>query len=104
MTVQHIVLLKFKPEVTEQQIENIMQAIENLQQVLPQILSYKGGANNSGVEMDRGYTHGFIMEFDTVADVKSYFEHPIHLKLVEEMLAPATVDGLNTPIIFDFSS
>ncbi len=31
MTVQHIVLLKFKPEVTEQQIENIMQAIENLQ-------------------------------------------------------------------------
>lgn len=102
MPIKHVVLLSFKPSISKKEIEKIMQHLADLQKVIPEIISFSWGINNSPENLHRGYLHGFIMEFKNEADRKIYLEHPEHVKVAEKLILPAMVDGINTPIVFDY--
>jgi len=103
MTIKHIVLLPFKLSLTKEDIEKIMLSLASLKEVIPQIAAFSWGENNSTENLHRGYLHGFIMEFKDERDRKIYLEHPAHIKIAQEVVLPALVDGVNSPIVFDYS-
>lgn len=104
MTIKHIVLLPFKSSLSQEEISQVMEAIGNLQQSIPQILSFSWGENNSVENLDKGYLHGFVMEFKNSQDRQMYLEHPEHSRLVQEIILPALVDGGNSPLVFDYTN
>src|SRR3990167_5440262 len=103
MTIRHIVLLSFKPSLSTMEIEKIMSSLAGLQKIIPQILSFSWGENNSPENLHRGYLHGFVMEFKNNSDRKIYLEHPAHITVAKEVILPALVDGIHSPIVFDYS-
>lgn len=103
MSIKHIVLLPFKSSLSKNDIEKVMHALAELKNDIPQIMSFSWGENNSLENLHRGYLHGFVMEFKDDQDRKIYLEHPAHIKTAQEILLPALVDGINSPIVFDYA-
>jgi len=87
----HIVSFKFKPTATPAQIKEIENAFRGLKQKIPQIVSYEWGTNVSPEKHDKGFTHGFILTFKSVADRDSYLGHPDHKKF-GELVGPVLGD------------
>ena len=100
---QHIVLFPLKASVAEEEALNILSALGELKKIIPQIKSFSGGKNNSPEGLDRGYQYGFIMTFDNIEDRAIYLNHPAHIALAINRVLPALVDGVNSPIVFDYS-
>lgn len=103
MTIKHIVLLPFKSSLSKNDIEKVMLAIADLKKHIPQVMSFSWGENNSPENLHRGYLHGFVMEFKNDEDRKIYLEHPVHVKVATEIILPALVDGINSPVVFDYT-
>jgi hypothetical protein len=103
MPIRHIVLLPFKPSLSKAEIEQIMLSLAKLKDDIPQILSFSWGANNSPENLHRGYLHGFVMEFKDDIHRKIYLEHPLHIRIAQEIVLPALVDGVNSPLVFDYT-
>ena len=102
MLIKHIVLLPFKPALSKVQIIKIMVSLAELKKNIPQIMSFSWGENNSPENLHSGYLHGFVMEFKDERDRKIYLEHPVHIKIAQEIVLPALMDGMK-PIVFDYT-
>lgn len=102
MPIKHIVLLPFKSSLSKAEIHKVMNAISDLQNTIPEVLSFSWGENNSPENLNQGLHHGFIMEFKNAADRKTYLEHPAHVKVVQEAILPS-LDGSAKPIVFDYA-
>ncbi len=98
--IQHIVLFKFKPGVTAEQIDQVFTDLAALKDLIPGILSYSAGINSSPENINRDYTHGFIMTFATAADRDVYLPHPEHEK-VKAKLSQILADDEGA-LVFDF--
>lgn len=101
MSIRHIVLLPLKPTLSQKEIDHLMQSFSDLKKIIPQMISFSGGENNSPENLHQGYLHGFVMEFNTDLDRKIYLEHPEHLRLVQELIIPSIVNGVLL-IVFDY--
>jgi hypothetical protein len=95
--VKHIALFKFKPEVSEDQIDGIFEQILDATETIPGVEDYVSGPNNSPEGLNQGYTHGFVMTFVDSAARDGYLTHAEHEK-IKQLLA-ANVDGV---LAFDF--
>lgn len=97
--IQHIVLLKFKQEVTNEKISYLFGLLEELPQLIEGITYYLGGPNVSFEGLNQGYTHGFIMTFSSVAARDAYLPHPEHERVKAELL-----QNIDSVIAFDIAS
>lgn len=75
---RHVVLLKFKEGTSSAQIEEIQQAFAALQGKIPQIQSYEWGLNNSPENLNKDFTHCFLLTFKSEEDRAVYLPHPDH--------------------------
>ena len=76
--VKHIVLFRFKPETSPEQIDQMFQEIMDLSETIPGIEDYVSGPNISPEKLDDGFTHGFVMTFQDIAARDAYIPHPEH--------------------------
>ena len=93
-TVKHIAFFKFKADRTPAQIAEVFRIIEDLPKRIPGVLSLTWGPNNSPDGLDQGYTHSFIMTFESAAARDAYLPHPVHqaaVKLVVPQLESVIV-------------
>ncbi len=78
--VKHIVLFKLKSDVPEAQrlaaMQDFKHAIEALPTVIPFIRKVEVGLNINPAEQ---WSIALYSEFDTLADVQAYSNHPRHL-------------------------
>ena len=95
--IQHIVLLKFKPAVSEETIAGLFAQLAQLQPLIPGMTSFSGGPYTSDEGLNQGYTHGFIMTFIDAEARNHYLPHPEHQR-VKTAILPAVEDVL----AFDF--
>jgi hypothetical protein len=86
-TVKHIAFFKFKPDRTPAQIAEAFRLVEDLPKQIPGILSLTWGPNISPEGLDQGYTHSFVMTFESVAARDNYLSHPVHQAVVK-LLVP----------------
>jgi hypothetical protein len=96
-TVKHMVLLKFKPTTSEGQIAEAFRALRGLQEKIPGLKDFMGGPYSSPEGLNQGFTHGFIMTFDSASARDVYLPHPEHER-VKAQLSPH-LDGV---VAFDF--
>ena len=92
--IHHIVLFKFNPGVSNDQIEFLQGELEILKDTIPGIIKYIWGPSISNENLEKGYTHGFIMTFKDVESRDAYIPHPLHKELVAKFVDPICDDGL----------
>ena len=90
---RHVVLLKFKEGAPSDEIQKFEMAFASLPSKIPEIRAFEWGLNNSKEGLDKGFTHCFIVTFDSEADRDAYLPHPDHQALVKIMI-PLIEDSL----------
>lgn len=89
MAVEHVVLVKPKPDVTDEALAALWAGLGGMQTLIPGITGVAMGGNTSPEQMDRGFTIGFIVTFENAAARDAYLPHPDHLAVVPLVLAVA---------------
>ncbi len=98
--IRHIVLLKARPEVTEAQIAAIFADLAAIKAQLPGILAIHSGRSESPEKIERGYLHGFTVDFTDWDALAAYQDHPDH-KRVGAALVAAAEGGIDGILVFD---
>jgi Stress responsive A/B Barrel Domain len=96
-TVQHMVVVKFKPDVSEKAIAQLLDDLRVFWSKTAGITYYAAGSYSSPEGLNQGYTHGFLVTFDNPAARDAYLRDPEHEKVVTRVLP--MLDGL---LAFDF--
>lgn len=94
---RHVVLFKYKPDVTPAQLDEINLAFQNLKHQIPTVMDFERGVNNSPEGLNKGFTHGYLLTFASESDRDVYLKHPAHQEFV------ALIGGkLDEPFVFDY--
>jgi hypothetical protein len=65
--VRHIVVFKYKPDASEDQIKQVTQAFRDLKTRIPGIIAFEDGVNNSPEKKNLGFTHVYVLTFEDAA-------------------------------------
>ena len=99
--VKHVVLLRFKPETSEETVASIFRSLDGLRNKIPGLLDFSGGPYSSPEGLNRGFTHGFVMTFADESSRDQYLPHPDH-EVVKQQIVPWLDGGLDGVIAFDW--
>ena len=81
--VRHVVVFKFKPSASEDQIKQVTDAFRQLKNKIPGIVSFERGVNNSPEKKNLGFTHIYLLTFVDASARDAYLPHPEHKKFGE---------------------
>ena len=95
--VYHYGIFKFHPGTTQSTIDNCFKALKGMVGKIPGLLSVESGPYESDEGLNEGFTHGFVMKFDSPKSRDAYLPHPEH-----ERVKAIVVPNLAQVIVFDF--
>ena len=72
----HIVVWKYKPEVSEEQRREHVERLRRLEGLIPEIRSFAVGRDV--LKLPRSYHTGLVATFDDRAGLEAYDAHPEH--------------------------
>ena len=98
--IRHIVLIRFRPEVTEAEIAEIFSDLHRIEGNLSGLGSILSGRSESPEQIERGYLHGFTADFADWAALAAYQDHPDHKRLGARLVAGAE-GGKDGILVFD---
>lgn len=96
-SVKHIALFRWKQGVTSTDVSRLFAEICNMKSVIPGIVDFVGGPYDSSEGLNDGFTHGFIMTFESSAARDAYLPHPEH-----ERVKAVVVPHIERVVVFDF--
>jgi hypothetical protein len=88
---RHVVAFKFKDTATPEKITEVEKAFRALKTKIPVVVSIEAGTNISKENFDKGFTHAFIVTFNSEKDRDTYLVHAEHKNFVELAL-PSIAD------------
>lgn len=83
---RHVVLFKFKPEATKEQIQEIVAGFQALPKKIDGITAFEWGTDNSPEGLADGFTHCFVVTFKDAKSRDAYLPHPAHKGFVDVLL------------------
>jgi hypothetical protein len=98
--IRHIVLIRFRPDVTEQVILAIFDDLRGILGKVPGLMAICAGRSDSPEQIERGYMHGFTADFGDWAALAAYQAHPDHKRVGAALVAHAQ-GGLDGILVFD---
>ena len=99
--IRHCVFVRFRKEVPASERAAIFSEISALQGRIPGFLAAHIGANVSPEEgMDKGFSDGFIVDFDGPAARDAYLADPEHQKTGGKIVAAAE-GGIDGILVYD---
>ena len=98
--IRHIVLIRFRADVTEATIAAIFADLHAIKAKMPGVMAIKSGRSESPEQIERGYMHGFIADFANWAALAAYQDHPDHKRVGAALVAAAT-GGIDGILVFD---
>lgn len=98
--IRHIVLTKFKPAVSEATIKGIYDGLAAVTDKLPGAANFTGGRSHSPEQIERGYMHGFVIDFDSWEALQTYADNEEHKALGGQLVAHA-VGGIDGILVLD---
>ncbi len=98
----HIVLVKFRPDTAEAEIAAIFADLAAIKAKLPGVIDIRAGASESPEKIERGYMHGFTVDFTDWAALAAYQDHPDHRRVGAALVAAAQ-GGIDGILVFDLS-
>ncbi|MBK6976516.1 MAG: Dabb family protein [Cytophagaceae bacterium] len=84
---RHVVMFKFKEGTSATDIKKVEDAFRELPNKIKEIKGYEWGINNSPEKLDNGFTHVFLLTFDSEEGRSAYLPHPDH-KAFGKVLGP----------------
>ena len=96
--VKHYGVFQFNIEVTPDQIETCFVELQGMVGRIPGLLDVIHGPYDSDEGLNDGYTHGFIMTFDSPESRDAYLPHPEH-----ERVKAIVIPCLERVMVFDFN-
>ncbi|MFY7778885.1 MAG: Dabb family protein [Elstera sp.] len=97
--INHVVLFGWTPEATPAQKQACAEALAGLKAVIPGIIAYSSGDQNSPEPPGQGIDFGFVMTFTDAAARDAYLPHPEHQRVIREHIAPI----LRQVQVFDYA-
>jgi hypothetical protein len=95
--IRHYGMFQFKPEITDEQIDECFSEMMGMVGKIPGLQDMEHGPYESPEGFNDGYTHGFIMTFDSAESRDAYLPHPEH-----QRVADIVVPRLERFVVFDF--
>jgi lysophospholipase L1-like esterase len=80
---RHVVLFKFKDDVTKPQVQEVIDAFSALPGRIPEIHAFEWGTDVSVENLANGFTHCFFVTFRDEAARATYLPHPAHQEFVK---------------------
>ncbi len=80
---RHVVLFKFKAEVTSQQVDEVTRAFSALPGKIDTIHDFEWGTDVSVENKAEGFTHCFLVTFRSDEGRAAYLPHPAHQEFVK---------------------
>jgi len=77
---RHVVLVKFKPDLSKEQIQEVIDAFAALPKKIDTIEAFEWGTDNSPEMLAQGFTHCFLLTFRDEKGRDAYLPHPEHEK------------------------
>lgn len=98
--IRHIVLIRFPADADEAAIAAMFAELHRMQAQIPGMLAVTAGRSKSPEQMERGYRHGFVVDFDGWQALQTYQDHPAHRALGAQLTAAAE-GGKDGILVFD---
>jgi hypothetical protein len=98
----HVVLFRPRPNLSAQEISDLVRAVEDAHRAIPTIRRFHVGrrvVHGAGYEalMQESLDYAAVIEFDDLAGLKGYLEHPAH-----RGLGPLFMQSFESSVIFDY--
>jgi hypothetical protein len=87
----HIVLIRLKDGVTDQEAGAFLKTAKELLGAIPGVHNLRVG-RGVGVKADVSYPHALVMDFDDDEALEAYQAHRDHQKFVSDILGPIQDD------------
>jgi hypothetical protein len=97
--VRHVVVFKYKPGAPAEKIQQVTDAFRGLRKKIPGITAFEDGVNNSPEGKNQGFTHVYLLTFESVAARDTYLPHPEHKKFGELL---GTLGVLEDAFVVDY--
>lgn len=97
--VQHVVSFKFKSTASAEDIKKIETSFAALKKKISQIKSLEWGTNVSPEKLNKGFTHCWVLTFNSEKDRDIYLKHPDH-----EAFAKSVGPVVDDVFVIDFIS
>jgi hypothetical protein len=102
--IRHCVFIRFKPSISAADKAGLFQEIEALQDHLSGILAVHIGGNVSPeTGMDKGFSDGFIVDFEDGPARDAYLEDPRHKEAGGKLVAAAE-GGIAGILVYDIET
>ena len=98
--VRHILLCRFSPATTEEQLHTLFTTFGALADKIEGIVSFEFGANNSPEGLNHGMTHVIMVTFVNAQARDAYLPHPEHRKFAEWFTHMGILDEL---LVIDYA-
>lgn len=89
--IHHLVLFRLKPEADEEKIEWMMRETRIQLLKIPEVLSVRCGKR---IDVDSKWPFFLAVEIESRDKLAQYMSDPHHVKFVEEVIKPNTVERL----------
>lgn len=100
--IRHIVLTKFKPDTPEDKISAIYAGLAAVVDTMPGAKGFTGGRSESPEQIERGYMHGFVVDFDDWQALQAYQDNQEH-KAFGAQLVENAVGGIEGILVLDLN-
>ena len=100
--IRHIVLIRFQPTVPDHQIAALFTELHQIRDKVPGTLAITSGKSESPEQIERGYMHGFVVDFADWGALQAYQDHTDHKRLGAGLVAAAQ-GGIDGILVFDLA-
>lgn len=94
---RHIVMYKFKDEITKPQVQEVIDTFAGLPKKIDGIVAFEHGPNVSPEGKSEGLTYCFVVSFKDEAARDAYLKHPAHDEYVK-----VVKDRREKVVVFDY--
>jgi len=98
--IRHIVLIRFADRIDKAGIARLFDTLHQIKDKIEGVISITAGRSESPEQIERGYMHGFVVDFESWEALQAYQDHPDHKTLGASLVANA-VGGIDGILVFD---
>jgi hypothetical protein len=97
MALRHVVMFRFRPEVTAEQRARLAEELRRLAAAIPEIATYTVGTDAGLAEGN--WDFAVVGDFASTEDWETYRDHPVHQAVIADHVRPLVTERAATQIV-----
>jgi hypothetical protein len=99
MSLRHVVLFRFAPETTPDQVAALSEGLSGLPLKIAEIRAYRHGPD-AGISAT-SWDYALIADFDSAEKFQAYRDHPDHVRVIREIIDPMAAERVSVQLTID---